>query len=1377
MFKKWAVIGVVLAFLVPLATSASVLSEMRARLEQQRAAQAAQAVGGVGGNTSTFSNFQNPQPVPVPPVNPSKPNTPNTLPDDYPTAGEEKPACPTLTVLLKRGSRDATSKNQVTELQLFLAEHFGLNEEDVVTGYFGKTTASYVVRFQQEQGLPAFGIAGSMTRAAIARVCGGQATPTPSGGAHITLVSPNGGETYNIGDSLQLVWSGKNFPAGSQVCGTLTTAAGGSFAFPPTGSCRDVGGGSGGSTHKGILAGTLIQNPGYNLATGRYTAKITLLGPSTNPERDRPTLAVDTSDTPIVIGGGQTTPSPNNTIFIPSTTLGVAPLQVKFHIPSSEGSFVDFGDGTDNVICTDKAGESCSVSGITHTYNNPGVYTAKLYQSVYRCTTGGVGKDGLPDSGCGYQKTSVILSTAQITVTSSTQGPGLTVKATLEDPTGNGKEAFAFGDQLVIKWSVDPISDLELVGWNGYAPDTGIELRPYNNPTAAGIRIARVKESGVFPHTFTWNVAKEGLYGDVVTSGKYYVYVTVASKQQGGYRVGVAGAVWLGVIPPTPPSTGITVTAPNGGERWEQGVMNTVTWAPYSYTPTVQNPSSDVTAYLERWSLLRGYTTVGKVEASGKASIHWITGELDSATMGGNFVPPGEYYIRVVNNVTGATDRSDKSFTIAPKPIDLKINGSDGPVVINSATDPVTVSWSSPSTSGVHTCQLTSVDQLPWSNVVASSGSISSRLSFGTNTSTTVYIQCIVTNTSGMGAQVTDYVQVTAGTPQAPVLQVISPNGGEQLVVDKPFTLKFKTAGISQMSIALYKNEQWIKWIGEAAGFNGTEGEVNGYRQWEFNPSVTLGPAEASSLPSAGNVYKIYVTGQKADGTGYIDDKSDAPFSFVSGTQSSCTLDGVTLSNGEQAMFYSQKTVAVGKMCGDFGQVRTCNNGVLSGSATYQYATCTEQTVTARSPWGKKLAVAAADIPDGRFRLHVFKRDTTGAPSTALRSPIVLDQPYLTYINFEGGYQQPLSKQIGGYFVGRFAYPANQSIPVTFDFSNPQWDIARLYIDGVLAHTYGNNTGSPTFTKTFTGGTHIIEIEYDSRWHAGTFALRMGLLINPGYTTSANVTTALKALKTQYPDLKVLAAAAYISNDQVNGDITVNLPTINSPAVLVLSSYDPVRWRWVHNQAAVNQIKAIVVHSLAGAAVPDFVGSIPTYLVREYISRDAGNQGITAKIGLPIDSYSSEYSGSTITLPAILPPPTALPEIVTFTTSSNSIPLGGSVTVSWQSKNAVRCVFYSPASVERNVPDDVPLSGSKTLVFGQTTSDFNQGKVASLNLTCLGSTLNSAGNTVSASKDLTITLTAPTATTTASNTSPSSQFANVLTPFFSAIQAIFGFNR
>ncbi len=82
--------------------------------------------------------------------------------------------CPQLKRSISRGNKDATSTGDVTQLQMFIADHYGLPASTTISGYFGSTTQSYLQRFQREQGIPPAPTAGPVTRAAIARVCMGQ---------------------------------------------------------------------------------------------------------------------------------------------------------------------------------------------------------------------------------------------------------------------------------------------------------------------------------------------------------------------------------------------------------------------------------------------------------------------------------------------------------------------------------------------------------------------------------------------------------------------------------------------------------------------------------------------------------------------------------------------------------------------------------------------------------------------------------------------------------------------------------------------------------------------------------------------------------------------------------------------------------------------------------------------------------------------------------------------------------------------------------------------------------------------------------------------------------------------------------------------------
>lgn len=99
--------------------------------------------------------------------------------------------CPNLMTTLRRGSRDSWTNGQVSELQKFLSGYYDVNSQDIITGYFGRVTERYVVRYQREQGLPSYGVVGVMTRNSIARTCGTTSTPV----APVAPVIPRTTET------------------------------------------------------------------------------------------------------------------------------------------------------------------------------------------------------------------------------------------------------------------------------------------------------------------------------------------------------------------------------------------------------------------------------------------------------------------------------------------------------------------------------------------------------------------------------------------------------------------------------------------------------------------------------------------------------------------------------------------------------------------------------------------------------------------------------------------------------------------------------------------------------------------------------------------------------------------------------------------------------------------------------------------------------------------------------------------------------------------------------------------------------------------------------------------------------------------------------
>jgi hypothetical protein len=82
-----------------------------------------------------------------------------------------------------------------------------------------------------------------------------------------------------------------------------------------------------------------------------------------------------------------------------------------------------------------------------------------------------------------------------------------------------------------------------------------------------------------------------------------------------------------------------------------------------------------------------------------------------------------------------------------------------------------------------------------------------------------------------------------------------------------------------------------------------------------------------------------------------------------------CTLDGQTVNHGSSRTFYNATSVPFGGNCSTAAQTRNCNNGVLDGSASYQYASCS-------------VAAGASCTKDGATVVHGASRTFYQAASS-----------------------------------------------------------------------------------------------------------------------------------------------------------------------------------------------------------------------------------------------------------------------------------------------------------------------------------------------------------------------------------------------------------
>jgi hypothetical protein len=350
---------------------------------------------------------------------------------------------------------------------------------------------------------------------------------------------------------------------------------------------------------------------------------------------------------------------------------------------------------------------------------------------------------------------------------------------------------------------------------------------------------------------------------DLQVGNKINVYGEL-NKQSYEIDALIVRKIGEGKIIPPPVAGVIKVLSPNGGEKWQLGDTHTILWTPYDPTSGI-NPVTQVTAYLEK--LVNGnFVSVGEIIECGKASIHW-KGNLD--TCGSNsYAEPGDYYIRVVNNVTGASDRSDRPFTLVPErtiKVDLKINGSDGPIIVPKGGATYTISW----TSNAEECNIYGPRDFRQLNV-SSSGSILMNL---LDTDAYFYpdrVSIVCNSKKPIEGSAYDYVELS------PFLTVLFPNGGETIDFNDYSKILWKAPpNVTKVSIALYRNDAFYTWIVKDLPTMNAMYDFNGYYYHYWVPSNT----GISDNDFGKNIFKIYILGYKSEG-GTVEDKSDAPFNI-----------------------------------------------------------------------------------------------------------------------------------------------------------------------------------------------------------------------------------------------------------------------------------------------------------------------------------------------------------------------------------------------------------------------------------------------------------------------------------------------------------------
>lgn len=384
----------------------------------------------------------------------------------------------------------------------------------------------------------------------------------------------------------------------------------------------------------------------------------------------------------------------------------------------------------------------------------------------------------------------------------------------------------------------------------------------------------------------------------------------------------------------------IEIVTPNGNEKLEIGKPYVVTWKPYNTSMKV-NLLENVNAYL----LDRNGDRVGKLINQGTNSFT-TDFTIDDYTTDEDYIHyavPGWYFVEVMNHKEYKKDRSNKLFELLPLEVDIKMSDSDGAVKLYD-NQPVSVSISARNgLSSFKSCTLTgvrsAVEGSPTIVVDASKTTINgyayAPVSGGVSA---ISITCIKTD----GTSVMDKIQVTP-VKEAPSLKIISPNGGEMVSTDGTVrAIVWKQLGLSSVSLALYKNGQFVKWIVENLE------QVPYIESHEYNWKPSSDEAVGSAL---GAVYKIYITGKRVDGMGYLSDTSDLSFRFISNIPAptvTVTADKTTVNAGETATITWSSTDAT-----SCSLVNTAQTGLQGSYTTAKIYMNTYYTVSCTSGSGK----------------------------------------------------------------------------------------------------------------------------------------------------------------------------------------------------------------------------------------------------------------------------------------------------------------------------------------------------------------------------------------------------------------------------------------
>jgi hypothetical protein len=237
------------------------------------------------------------------------------------------------------------------------------------------------------------------------------------------------------------------------------------------------------------------------------------------------------------------------------------------------------------------------------------------------------------------------------------------------------------------------------------------------------------------------------------------------------------------------------------------------------------------------------------------------------------------------------------------------------------------------------------------------------------------------------------------------------------------------------------------------------------------------------------------------------------------------------------------------------------------------------------SEWQKRFIHDKSDIPIEAFRAFYF--DHTQPDSPALKTEIVesIDMNYV--LDTGPGFTLP-GERFGGYWIGSFylPLPENHEFIVDQSYAN-----TTIIVDGKRVYWPGHIDTSVVVH--LSQGRHIVEVIMENNYFAVGYAVTIRTperSRNAFYMTISEAKKYLQNVGDEY----VLWNAGVYGSSAANNEVSVSLRPSPKKVVLILSSYNTVRWI-IHNPSHTEVFAIILVQEEqgSGAISSDVTGFLP----------------------------------------------------------------------------------------------------------------------------------------------------------------------------------------